>query len=54
MPPKPKPLLTRWIEANKNVTGINYDLVNEDRRQLGSVPLGMKIQRIDERTGEIK
>lgn len=33
------PSYTRYARINKNVEGINWDLLNEDRKQLHQEPL---------------
>lgn len=45
---------TKYSKRNKNVVGVNYDAVNEDRAQIGNPPLPNKTVLANEKTGEVK
>ena len=47
-------LCVKYPKINKNVIGINFDLVNKDRAQVGSKQLPNKTVYADSKTGELK
>ena len=51
---KQPPLYAKYAKVNQDVIGINYDLLNEDRKQSRKEPVELKTQRVNELTGEIE
>jgi len=41
---KEQPSYTRYSKMNKNVEGVNWDQVNQDRRQVGTGQVEMKTE----------